>query len=215
MILLDFIFRLGVLFAIYGFLWGLIEIAISLLRAGSQRSIPEIYLVKALKYFFLVDVTFLFCVEQLGGKTVVVDQGIMASIILLMYFLGKFQRAQNRLRFFQMGFNGMPMMKQHFNLRAELSVISLALGVFVLFWFYPHFAYNPLSQWFHESIINIEDTTVYGFIFKIIGFFFMLSIIFKVINAFTLILSGSAFKNPTPKEDDSSDDHFDDYEEIS
>ena len=102
MILLDFIFRLGVLFAIYGFLWGLIEIAISLLRAGSQRSIPEIYLVKALKYFFLVDVTFLFCVEQLGGKTVVVDQGIMASIILLMYFLGKFQRAQNRLRFFQM-----------------------------------------------------------------------------------------------------------------
>ena len=215
MSLLDFIFRLGVLFAIYGFLWGLIEIAISLLRAGAQRSIPEVYLVKALKYFFLVDVTFLFCVEQLGGKTVILDQGIIAGIILLMYFLGKLQQQQNRLRVFQMGFNGMPMMKQYFNLRAELSVISLALGFFVLFWFYPHFAYNPLSQWFHESIINIEDTPVFGFIFKIIGFFFMLSIIFKVINAFTLILSGAAFKNPTPKEDDRSDDHFDDYEEIS
>lgn len=215
MSLLDFIFRLGVLFAIYGFLWGLIEIVISLLRAGAQRSIPEVYLVKALKYFFLVDVTFLFCVEQLGAKTVVVDQGIMAGIILLMYFLGKLQQQQNRLRVFQMGFNGMPMMKQHFNVRAEMAVISLALGVFVLFWFYPNFAYNPLSQWFHESIINIEDTPVFGFIFKIIGFFFMLSIIFKVVNAFTLILSGAAFKNPTPKEEDRSDDHFDDFEEIS
>jgi hypothetical protein len=215
MSLLDFIFRLGVLFAIYGFLWGLIEIVISLLRAGAQRSIPEVYLVKALKYFFLVDVTFLFCVEQLGAKTVVVDQGIMAGIILLMYFLGKLQQQQNRSRIFQMGFNSMPMMKQHFNIRAELGVISVALGAFVLFWFYPHFAYNPLSQWFHESIINIEDTPVFGFIFKIIGFFFMLSIIFKVVNAFTLILSGAAFRNQAPKEESGSDDNFDDYEEIS
>ncbi len=215
MSLLDFIFRMGVLFAIYGFLWGLIEIAISLLRAGAERSIPEVYLVKALKYFFLVDVTFLFCVEQLGDKRVVVDQGIIAGIILLMYFLGKLQQQQNRLRVFQMGFNGMPMIKQYFNLRAEMGVISVALGVFVLFWFYPNLAYNPLSQWFHESIINIEDTPVFGFIFKIIGFFFMLSIIFRVVNAFTLILSGAAFKNSGSKEDDPSNDHFDDYEEIS
>ncbi len=206
---------MGVLFAIYGFLWGLIEIAISLLRAGAERSIPEVYLVKALKYFFLVDVTFLFCVEQLGDKRVVVDQGIIAGIILLMYFLGKLQQQQNRLRVFQMGFNGMPMIKQYFNLRAEMGVISVALGVFVLFWFYPNLAYNPLSQWFHESIINIEDTPVFGFIFKVIGFFFMLSIIFRVVNAFILILSGAAFKNSGSKEDDPSNDHFDDYEEIS
>lgn len=216
MSLLDFIFRLGVLFAIYGFLWGLIEIALAILRAGSQRSIPEVYLIKALKYFFLADVTFLFCVERLGTDTVIIDQGIIAGIILLMYFLGKLQQQQNQLRIFQMGFNGMPMMKQTFNPRAELAVITLAMGIFVLFWFFPHLAYNPLSQWFHESILNIEDTPVFGFIFKIIGFFFMLSIIFKVVNAFTLILSGAAFNNKRgsePKE--RSDDDFDDYEEIS
>lgn len=214
--LLDFIFRLGVLFAIYGFLWGLIEIALSILRAGTQRSIPEVYLIKALKYFFLADVTFLFCVERVGEQGINMDQGIVAGIVLLMYFLGKLQQQQNQLRIFQMGFNGLPMMKQLFNIRAELAVISLAMGIFILFWFQPQMAYNPLSQWFHESILNIEDTPVFGFIFKVIGFFFMLSIIFKVINAFTFILSGAAFNkggdntNTTRKDDD-----FDDYEEIN
>lgn len=213
--LLDFIFRLGVLFAIYGFLWGLIEIALAILRAGSQRSIPEVYLIKALKYFFLADVTFLFCVERSETNNVILDQGIIAGVILLMYFLGKLQQQQNQLRIFQMGFNGMPMMKQTFNIRAELSVISLALGIFILFWFYPHLAYNPLSQWFHESILNIENTPVFGFIFKVIGFFFMLSIIFKVVNAFTLLLSGAAFKTVNNEPKERQDDDFDDYEEIS
>lgn len=213
--LLDFIFRLGVLFAIYGFLWGLIEIALAILRAGALRSIPEVYLIKALKYFFLADVTFLFCVEQLGANTVVLDQGITAGVILLMYFLGKLQQQQNQLRIFQMGFNGMPMMKQTFNIRAELAVISLAMVIFVAFWFYPHLAYNPLSNWFHESILNIEDTPVFGFIFKIIGFFFMISIIFKVVNAFTYILSGAAFKQVNKAPQQHKEDDFDDYEEIN
>ena len=55
--LINFIFRLGVVFAIFGFIWGIIQIGYNLLRAGSKKSIGEDYLIKTVKYFFLVDVT--------------------------------------------------------------------------------------------------------------------------------------------------------------
>lgn len=212
--LLDFIFRMGVLFAIYGFLWGLIEIVITLLRAGSQRTIGEVYLLKAIKYFFLVDVTFLFCSVGINSKMVVVDQGIVAGIVLLTYFIGKLQQKQNQMRIFQMGINQMPMVQNLFNLKAEMIVIAIAMVMFGAFWFYPAIAYNPLSQWFHDSIMNIEDTPVFGFIFKVIGFFFMISMIFKVVNAFTFLISGAA-GSMNNTSGGRSDDDFDDYEEIN
>ena len=61
--LLDFIFRLGVVFAIYGFLWGIFELGILMLSAGRKRTLSEIYFIKAIKYIFLADVTFLFCFD--------------------------------------------------------------------------------------------------------------------------------------------------------
>lgn len=62
--LLNFIFRLGVLFAIYGFLWGIFEIGITLLRSGRPKTVFEEYFIKSVKYLFLVDVTFLFCTSS-------------------------------------------------------------------------------------------------------------------------------------------------------
>lgn len=211
--LLDFIFQLGVVFAIYGFLWGIFEMGMRILTAGRKRGIPEIYLLKGLKYFFLVNVTFLFCIEENSEDVIVTKNLIVAGIILLTYFLGKLQNSQNKTLMFQMMGREMPGRgSSPFNLRLEVSVIVISLCLFTLFCVYPNWSSNGLSRWFHESIMNIYHTPIFGFIFKIIGFFFLISLFTRMVNAFNFILSGGKTGQRTPKNPD--EDDFIDYEEI-
>lgn len=189
-----------------------------ILSAGRKRSTAEVYLIRALKYFFLADVTFLFCIEGAETNELVVNQVIMAGIILLTYFVGKFQINQNKNQIFRMMGPGMPNMTANFNSRAELFVIGFSLLIFAAFWFFPNYASNPLSLWFHESILNIEDTPVFGFIFKIIGFFFLVNLFSKMAGGFTFLLSGQAFKKQSsydsrPKNENK--DEFDDFTELN
>lgn len=217
--LLNFIFRLGVLFAIYGFIWGIFEIGISFLSAGRKRTVSEEYVIKAVKYIFLVDVTFLFCLD-LEKENISVYNLTMAGLILLTYFIGKLQNKQNQLAMFQMmGNGGVPKIVNNFNIKAEIGVITLAIATFVVFIFLPEFAKNPISIWFHESILNIEDTPIFGFIFKVIGFFFLISMIVKMLNAFMYLLSGKPLVQATSTfqkfDKKKKDDDFDDFEELT
>jgi hypothetical protein len=212
--LLNYIFHLGVLFAIYGFLWGIIEIGLRLLSGTRKRGLGEVYIVKAVKYLFLANVTFLFCVNPVISKMTVVNQGIVAGVVLLTYFIGKFQRKKNQSRIFKMGINGFPSISPVFDMKAEVIVIGLSLAAFVAFWFFPTYAINPLANWFHLSIIDIADTPVFGFIFKVIGFFFMLSMIVKVANGIGFLVSKLDKSKPNIY-DNSNNDEFDDYEEIN
>lgn len=217
--LMNFIFRLGVLFAIYGFIWGIFEIGISLLSAGRKRTVSEEYVIKAVKYIFLVDVTFLFCLD-LEKENISIYNLTMAGFILLVYFMGKLQNKQNQLAMFQMmGNGGIPKTVNNFNIKAEIGVITLALSTFIVFIFLPEFAKNPISIWFHESILNIEDTPIFGFIFKVIGFFFLIGMLVKMLNALMYLLSGkplvqasSSFQRFDKKK---KDDDFDDFEELT
>lgn len=212
--LFQFIFRLGVVFAIFGFIWGLIDLMIMLISSGRKRQVGEIYIVKAVKYFFLVDVTFLICMngEFTGFNST--SQLVFGTIVLLMYFIGKLQNGQNKQRMFQMATNGIMKSQGGFNIRFEIGIIIFALSVFVLFWFFPNYSENPLSLWFQDAIINIEDTPIFGFIFKLIGFFFLISIIFKMVNAFFFLISGQAFKQKSNNDDDNNRKDFDSFEEV-
>lgn len=214
--MLNFIFRLGVVFAIFGFLWGMIDIGLRLLTSGKQRTLTEAYILKAVKYLFLVDVTFLFCLGDLNKHLIVSSQVVIAGLVLLMYFVGKLQNSQNRVAIFKMMGRGLPQVPQpQFNLKAEVGVIAGALILFAIFWFYPWLATNGASRWFHESILSIEKAFFFGFIFKVIGFFFILSMIFKMINGFTFLLSGGKPSRPSDtRNNNTNEDDFDDYEEI-
>lgn len=217
--ILNFIFRLGVVFAIFGFLWWLFQAAYMLLRAGSRPSLAETYVVKLIRYFFLVDVTFIFCVDTSGGH-VDIQNATIAGLILLTYFIGKLQNAQLKTQFFSFRNQGnmefMNQLKPQFDFKAESVVIGLAIGFFTFFIFYPSFAENPMSNWFFESIINIEETPVFGFVFKVIGFFFMLSILMKFLQGFLTLMSGGKIPGGPPSDHSGQKgkDDFDDYEEI-
>ena len=212
--LLNFIFRLGVLFAIYGFIWTLIELGLTLLRSGRPKTIVEEYLIISVKYLFLTDVTFLFCADLENGE--ISNYNLtMAALVLLTYFIGKLQKEQNRLQFFS-NMTGIPQ-SNLFNPKAESVLIGSSVLLFAGFTFYPNLAYNPISEWFRASITDIEETAVIGFIFKVIGFFFLLGMITKMINGVMYLLSGRPFIQASSNMHFSKgkkEDGFDDFEEV-
>jgi len=216
---LNFIFRLGVVFAIFGFLWGIIDITLRLLTASRQRTLVETYLIKGVKYLFLADVTFLICRDGLDKGMMVTYKVIIAAMVLIMYFVGKLQNSQNRVAIFKMMGRSVPQMSQFvFNLKAEIAIISAALILFGVLCFFPSIATNAISEWFYDSIMSIEDAFFFGFIFKIIGFFFILNMFFKMAGGLTFILNGGKTPKPNTGIDEERgyrDDDFDDYEELN
>ena len=214
--LLNLIFKLGVLFSIYGFLWFFIDLGLSFLAGGRKRTTAEIYLLKGMKYAFLVNVTFLFSVDL--NKHHINFYNLMPSaLILITYFIGMLQQKTRQQVF--MGQFVKSQTAVGINIKSEIFLITLCSFLFFgLLWF-PQFAENKVALWFQKSILDIESTVIIGFIFKIIGFFFLLGMIFKMLNALNYLISGkplfdikSRFSR-TNKE--KNDKHFDDFEELT
>ncbi len=213
--LLNLIFKLGVFFSIYGFLWFFIELGLTFLVGGRKRTRFETYLIKGIKYAFLVNVTFLFSVD-LNKHQVNFYNLIPSALVLSTYFVGMLQQKQRRQLFMgQLGKSA----AEGITIKAEIILITLSGILFLGLVCYPPFAENAVALWFQRSILDIESTVIIGFIFKIIGFFFLLGMIFKMLNALNYLISGkplfdikSRFSKMDTKKDDT---HFDDFEELT
>jgi hypothetical protein len=216
----DFAFRLGVLFAVFSFIWGMIRIGLSLIRNSiAEKSVVEEYSLKTLQYFFLVDVTFLFCLKSNASFEVLIQEFFLSFLLLTLYFIGKLQNKQKRtLMFSSIGSsvgNTLNRFKPAFNLYAEISVLSFGLVMFIVFYFYPQLSQNPISNWFYSNVVSIENSFFLGFIFKIIGFFVILGIFNRLVNGIAFLLSGKPFltsKISGSKKDEATT--FDDFEEL-
>jgi hypothetical protein len=216
----DFAFKLGVVFAVFSFIWGIIRIAISFLRPkGAEKSIVEEYSIKLIQYFFLADVTFLFCLDEVNNNQVLYSELIIAGAILFMYFIGKLQKKQQRLVMFQGFKTSLNGLIPKFDLKAEIGVIIFAMTTFIFLFFKPVFATNPISVWFFKNITEIEKAPFFGWIFNLIGFFVLLSIMNKLINGVFYLLSGKPlFQTSTSfntnQDSSKKENDFDDYEEL-
>ena len=204
--ILELTFQLGVFFAIYGFIWFFIDLGFTLINAGKSRSMAETYFFKAIQYVFLVNVIFLFSIDLNSGTVSIVNL-YPIIVIMALYFIGKFQKSQKNVM--MLSRMGLGMSNSKFNSKFEVIVIVLALLAFVGFVFSPDLANNSVAFWFKDSILDIESTAIIGFVFKIIGFFFLIGILLKTVNAFQYI-SGVILSKGRRKDSD-----FDDYEEIS
>ena len=204
--ILGLTFQLGVFFAIYGFIWFFIDLGIKFITSGAVKSELSNYLVKGVKYLFLVNVIFLFSVSDTEAK-IELRALVPVMLILFLYFVGKFQKNQNKNIFLsRMGIQSNAV---QFNSRYEMVLIMLSLLVFILFILEPSIAQNNIAKWFKVTIIDIETTAIIGFIFKIIGFFFLLDILTKTMNAVQFIIARIVSKAPSKNKD-----KFDDFEEV-
>jgi len=214
--LISLLFRLGVLFAIYGFIWFFVDSFIRLITAGSQRNKIEYYLIKSAKYLFLVNVLVLFCLNKTKTEITFINIAPTLSIFCI-YLIGRLQNDE-RKSMIQLSFFGKERnksgAKSNFNRRNEIMLIIGALIAFVVLAFNADYAKNNIAEWFYRSIIDIEQTAIIGYIFKFIGALFLVGMFFKMINAFNYILSGKPIDDLKSKIQDKDKNDFDDYEEV-
>lgn len=214
--LITLLFRLGVLFAIYGFIWFFVDTFIRLITAGSQRNKIEYYLIKSAKYLFLVNVLVLFCLNKTKTEITFINIAPTLSIFCI-YLIGRLQNDE-RKSMMQLSFFGKQTNNSdatsNFNRKNEIVLIIGALIAFVLLAFNAEYAKNNIAEWFYTSIIDIEQTAIIGYIFKFIGIIFLISMIFKMIGAISYILNGGPIIDAKSRIKNKKDDEFDDYEEV-
>ena len=214
--LISLLFRLGVLFAIYGFIWFFIDAFIRLLTSGRKRNKIEYYLIKSAKYLFLVNVLVLFCLNKTKTEITFINIAPTLSIFCI-YLIGRLQNDERKsmiqLSFFGKQTNNSDA-KSNFNRRNEIVLIIGALIAFVVLVFNADYAKNNIAEWFYTSIIDIEETAIIGYIFKFIGLIFLISMIFKMIGAISYILNGGPMIDAKSRIKNKKDDEFDDYEEV-
>lgn len=208
--ILTLIFRIGVILGIFTFLWGLIRLALVMLFPGFGRDILSAYFLRGVQYLFIVQTTLLFCFADDTQLALGMDSIFITGLILLFYFVSKFQRrSTNRLQLIGLMGSGKNILAPLYKKKAELIVLILGILFFITFLIYSDFLFNPLTIWFKNTIIGIEQAPIFGFLFKIVGFFFVVNVLSKTIQALLLILQP---KKETMEERNEND--FDDYEEI-
>jgi hypothetical protein len=217
--IIELIFKIGVLLAIYGFIWFFINLFISLLSGGRRKSIGEVYFSKGIKSIFLVNVLFLYGLDDTKSEINIYNM-IISGLIFLMYFVGQIQRNQQQAEMMERYSNLLRGMSANmrFNRKGEIIVLAISLTFYTILFFVPEIAKNPIALWFYDNVTSLEKTPIIGFIFKLVGFFFLLGILFKIANGITFLLSGKPFMQVNSsfyagnKKDDS--DSFDDFEEV-
>lgn len=214
---ISLIFRLGVILAIFSFIWGILKFGVVLLRGGIPMSYPLGLAFKTVQYLLIADVSILFCTNNPNGN---LSTSITTGLILLMYFIGKIQNMQFRamMSIQIQGRNLAEKQGPKPKMVMEFGIVVLAMAVFGFLLWKPEFSENAISNWFYTNIIDIENTPIFGFIFKIVGFFFTIGMLLRMFNALSIIFSGEAFgkkgNEDKPTKNDRSDNHFDDYEEV-
>lgn len=213
--ILEFIFHFGVIIAVFTFLWWFLGLLLSLIFAPFGFAPAKIYYAqKTLKYFFLVTVAFRFALDDRFGLQGSQDiKGyVISALILLAYLIGKTEAKNNRVKFYANFGNMRGISVTPFDRNKELLLIGFAILVYTYFVFYPSGAHNLITNWLVDSIVSISDTPVFGWIFKIIGFFFLIMVIMRFVNGIFALLGISSPQNNTPSSRDRDD--FDDYEEV-
>lgn len=199
--ILEFIFILGINFSIFGFIWGLIMLGVRLLQPqGQPRNQSLDYVLRIIKYFMLVSVTANFIVTVKGNTA---TQGlstvhiVVGTIVLALYLLGKLQ---NRAILQQLGQN--PLFSGFANSvdpKVERYLLLGSVAYFVACLLYPGMVDNGLVNWFTASILNIADTPIIGWVFKIIAFFFLINILMRAANVIGRLLNGQPLTSPGMK----------------
>lgn len=212
-------FRIGIIIGIFAFIWSLVQLAVLMLSGGQRLQLWQHYTLKLVQYFFLVQVTFMFCFDSNTALSLSQNSLVVTFIILLIYFVSKFQNSQQRRMMVSVLRNQQApnQAKAVFDKRAEIGLVVLSLAFFLGYIYDPSFAENRISLWIKESIINIEDTPIFGFIFKVVGFFFLFSIFNKIFQSIAMLFGMKTLKDKTNNGNDlpPKDNHFDDYEDVS
>ena len=198
--ILEFLFLLGVGFAVFEFIWGIFKIVFNLLTS-SLAGPAKTNAVRIAKYITFVAVIIQY-IETINLNNALVQNDIigivLGTIVMALYLLGKYQ---NRAVFAQMrGVAGQLGLGSAFDPKLEKILILGASATFVIGSLYPQVFNNTITTWFTTAIMNIHNTFFFGFIFSVIAIFLLINTFGRGSRILGKLLSGESFSDATKSE---------------
>lgn len=183
--LLNYIFFLGIIYIVFSIIWFFIALLPKYVLVNKENNTQNTilnYTIKAAQFYFLASLTAIKALDFIN-ENIESNQGplyiIIGGIVLYLYLAGKIERSKmmSQLRSNLGNSNSSNVSKY------EPHLIGLTLILYAISFNYLPLIQNPINQWFLESINDFYDTIIIGWIIGIIGFFFLISMVFKGINA--------------------------------
>lgn len=204
--MLKFAFFLGVIFITFNWLWSIFT---GLLRLFTgETGTTEKYILRITQAYFLASMTALATLHY--GETHDASDAFLIGtgiVTLFLYLLSKIEQRKKMIQF-RVQFNKDKIQFSKSSLKYDLLIAWLTVIFYVSSLFYLPMIQNVMNNWFYNTIQNIYDTPIIGWIIGFIGVFFIFSIFLKGFVAIQLIFDQlvRGFKK--------DDDDFVDYEEV-
>lgn len=202
---INFIIHLGIIFVIFGFIWGILKYIVSTFTSNSQKNNQSEYVSQIIKNLLLVGVTANFVSstsEQYIGSTVF--RIVISSFILGLYLLEKMQNRNKYAQFSNLGNGMLKGLSVSFTPDQERLLLIGSVGVFILLMLFPGIADNMVINSFNSAIEGLNATFLIGFIFKIIAFFSVVTLVMRGANIIGRLISGESIKSSFSKPEKSN-----------
>jgi hypothetical protein len=167
---------------------------------GTQKSNQSEYIAQIIKNLFLVAVTANFV--SITGEHYIsspIFRIIISSFILGLYLLEKMQNRNKYAQFSNLGNGILKGLSKSFEPKQERFLLIGSIALFVLCLFFPVVVNNSVVNWFNSAIENLNDTFLIGFIFKIIAFFSVVTLVMRGSNIIGKLVTGHSIKSSFEK----------------
>ncbi|MFN3916337.1 MAG: hypothetical protein ACK4K0_01235 [Flavobacteriales bacterium] len=214
--LFSYVFFLGIVYISFSLIWGFFWLIFKLLTLPSVGNRLEGYILKAINFYFLASLTAMKALDYMNNRELD-NTGkkaylITGAIVLYLYLYGKMQRNKFRLQV-SGNFSNIKISNK---LKGEEWLIPLALLLYSFSMLYPQILDNSVNTWFYNSINDLYNAPVIGWIIGLVGIFFLIGMIFNGLAATGRLFQriGDIFGGKPPKNNDGNKDHFSDFEII-
>lgn len=183
--ILYYIFFLGIIYIVFSIIWFLLATLPKMVLSRTNTSNIENYIFKTLQYYFIGSLTSLSSLNFIMDTRNNIDKEfssifiLTGGFVLFLYLSGKMER--NKMLFQFKSFvtknisDGV--------LKYEPHLIGFTMVLYALSIGFPFLVDNPINSWFLDNILEFYHTPIIGWIIRFIGFFFLITIIFRGINA--------------------------------
>lgn len=216
--MIEYIFHIGIIYIVFSLIWAFFLLLYNMLMGFKASAGWQTFLMKGVKMYFLISIvamfTIIFMRSPLHSAPLIATVGLLT---LYSYMVGRLQQKKlvlqinNRFgNFSNSGVNA--------DLRIESLLIVAGLIYFTVCLYDNSIPFNKANAWFFQTVNDIYDTPVIGWIIGFFGILFLLSTILKAVlftamffSNFQSIMSGKN-KNNGGNNRNNNNDEFTDFE---
>jgi hypothetical protein len=216
--ILEFIFRLGIIFIVFSLIWGFFNLLFRFAVGLRPLHPVEDYVIKIIHLYILASISAMQTLAFLQDDMPKVAIVVFGILTLFFYLTGRLERNRMTIRMNNRVFSGA--VKEP-DLRIEMLLIFSGIFYYSLGITNENIVHNNLNHWFFETVNDLYDTPLLKWIFGFFGILFLINIIFRSFVFFNNLLNrllGNTPKNPDDHGNGSGnnpDNEYTDYEVIN